>query len=233
MKTLQNSDTLRRMRQQFEIADHFDWYVTAHLWTSLAGDSGSSVASADGHGGIVRLTTGATDNNEAAVISTVEPFLWGDGKPGEYEAGINFTDIAANDCGVAFGVSDSLGANTLVDNTAAPSITTTGALIYKLAGGTVWRCYSKNGAAVNDTASTTTAGGVQRLNICAHAVDGTNMVLLYFVNGNQLVDANGLAIRHLVPFASAGEMNLGVYAKTGTTTSVVVDVDFIYGAGRI
>ena len=50
----------------FGSTDDFAWYVTAHLWTSLATDGGTSVAASAAHGGLLALTTGATDNNEAA-----------------------------------------------------------------------------------------------------------------------------------------------------------------------
>jgi hypothetical protein len=213
--------------KQVEFVDHFLWYISPHMWTSLAADAGASVAMRDQHGGWARITTGAVDNNEAAIISTNEIFLWGADKPADYQAKISFTEIASNAANVAFGVADAMGANLLTDDTGAPSITTCGALIYKVDGGTKWKCYSKNGSTVNDTQSTMTAGGSQRLHIQAQAIDATYMAIMYQVNDTVLVDANGIAIRHLVPYASAGEMKTGVYAKTGGAPTLLVDVDLI------
>lgn len=234
MKTLQNLDNLRRLRQQIEICDDFDWYVTAHRWTSLAADSGASVALTDAVGGILAITTGNTDNNEAAIISTNEIFKFGADAPLVLETEIQFTDLTAADGGVFWGLSDSAGADTLANNTGVPSISNTGVCIFKACGSSVWSVYSKNGATATTTASTTTAGGsaYQNLRIEAYAVDGTNIELIFFCNDSPLRDSNNRPIKHRLPFASATEMHLALYGKTGTTESLVINSDFVYAAQR-
>lgn len=235
MKTLQNIDNLRRLRQQIEICDDFTWAVTVHNWTTLAADGGASVGVTDAVGGNLAVVTGGTDNNEAMIRTTNELFLLAADAPLIAESRLKFTDLAANAGNVAFGLADAAAANLLTDDTGAPSITTTGVLIYKVDGGTVWRVYSKNGANITDSVSTTTAGGTawQALGIEILAVDGTNVEMIFTCNGSPLRDSNNRPIKHRMPYAAAGEMRLvPCYAKAGSANSLTVNCDYVYAAQR-
>jgi hypothetical protein len=202
--------------------------------TTLVADAGTSVAAGDARAGIAVITTGATDNNEAMVRTTNELWIFRTDTPSLGRTSLQFTEAATDDANVFFGFASAAGANLLVDDGAGVRTSGCIACLYKVDGGTVWRCHSRNGATANDTASTTTAGGAayQDLEVEFHEGDGTNVTVVYRVNGSLLKDSNGFPIRHQVPIASATEMHLAVYAKAGGANSEVVNVDFIYGHQR-
>lgn len=220
-------------RHQFELFDDFLWHISPHLWTNLASE-GTVAIDADGVGGVVDLTASNTDNNEVALVTTNELFLLASDKPVMAECRLKLVEANTDDANVAFGFADAIGANLLLDDGAGPSITTTGALIYKVDGETVWRCYSKNGATTTTTLTTTTAGGsaYQTLAIEIRPVDGTNCEITFYCDGQPLRDSNNRPIKHVVPYASAGEMDFGVYCKTGSANAQAVNVDYIWAAAR-
>lgn len=231
MKLLHYPEALREIRQ-FSLYDDFLWYLSPHLWTSLAADTNSAVAiDADGVGGVVQLNTGdATDNNEAGVVSTNELFLFAADKPLIAQSRIQFTEINTNAANVAFGFADAFGANLLGDNGAGDNINSSGALIFKVDGETVWRAAVEINGTIRETQSTTTAGGAsyQKLRIEALPVDGTNLEVTYFCDDEPLRDSNGKTIKHTIPYASSTEMKLGVYGKAGAANTLTVNVDYVF-----
>lgn len=240
MRTLQSLQNLTRLRQQFEIFDDFEWFVTAHRWTSLAADTTSTVAHSDAANGILVLTNSNTDNNECSVFTTTECFLFAADATIFGEVRLQFTELTGGASNVAFGFGDTMGAaNFIADAGALTSghavSGASSAVIYKADGDTVWKCACEvNDTDINNTASLQTAGGAsyQRLGIEARPVTGTEYEITYFLNGYPLTDANNRPIKHLLNYASATEMNFGVYAKTGTTEQQVVLVDYLYAAQK-
>ena len=93
MKLLTPPEQLREIRQ-FELFDDFLWHISPHLWTNLAADTNATVAiDADGVGGIVAINTGdATDNNEAALVSTNELFKFAADKPLMAECRLQYSE---------------------------------------------------------------------------------------------------------------------------------------------
>lgn len=179
------------------------------------------------------MTGDATDNNEAAVKSTAEVFLLAADAALVGEAKIQYAEHNTNAANVAFGFADAIGTNLITDNGAAITASTA-ILIYKKDGETVWRCYAENNGTTNDTASTTTAGGstYQTLMVEVMAVDGTNVEVTYFCDGQPLRDSNSRPIKHRLAYASATEMQVGVYGKAGAGSVHTVKVDYIYAAQR-
>lgn len=217
-------------RRQFGFADDFEWYLSPHRWTSLVADAGSSVAiGASGTGGIVAAATGGTDNNEAAVATTNSIFKMADDKPLLFEAALQFSEANTDDANVFAGFSSALAADMLRDDGAGPATNFSGAGIYKVDGETVWRCVSSKGTSQTITQSTKTAGGSaqQKLRVEIQPVDGTNCEVTFYVDDVQLRDANGIAIKHTVAYASAAAMKAGVYVKAGGANSETVNVDRI------
>jgi hypothetical protein len=244
------SDVLRQTavygnRDTVVLFDDFLAYTTAYgNFSSLAADTNSTVAAdADGVGGILEIKTGdASDNNEAGVLSTNEIFLPAPGKPMCFETRIQFTDTN-NAVNVAAGFADVFGAaNTVVDNGASIVATFYGAMIYKLDGGTVWRCATSAGAISStgtDTISTTTAGGssYQTLRIDVSPISGLYNAseVTFFVDGVQLRDTNNQPIVHTLTHAAAGtgDGNCGAYIKAGeATANMTLSVDYIYCAQK-
>lgn len=238
MRTLQSIETLTRGRHQFEIFDDFEWYISPHRWTSLAADAGASVAVGDTVNGILVLTSGATDNNEAAVFTTNELFLLAADRTIFAEVRMQYTELTGGASNIAFGFGDTMGAANFIadDGAATVNHAVSGAdsiVIVKRDASTVWSCACEvNNADINSTASLQTAGGssYQRLGIEARPVTGTEYEVTYFLDGYPLTDSNNRPIKHLLTYTSATEMNFGVYAKAGTGESLVVNIDYLYVA---
>jgi hypothetical protein len=200
-----------------QISDDFFWYVTAHQWTSLAADVTPTLTVGDAVNGVLALFTDTTDNNEVAVRSTAELFKFGTGRSIYGRCKLQYSENDTNKANVMFGFQNAIAANSMVDNGAGVRTTGSNAVIYKVDGGTVWRCQTMCNNASTDTVSTTTAGGTdaQVLEIFGNDWDGVSMQFTFKVDGNYLKDSNGNVIRHTVAIASATEMHLGVYVKTG------------------
>lgn len=203
-------------------------------WTSLAADTTATVVVGDSRAGVAVLTTDATNNNEAALRTTNELFLFLADTDLYGRGYLQYAEAATDDANVMFGFMSALAADSLGDDGAGVRASGSSAVIYKVDGGTVWRCHTRNGAASTDSVSTTTAGGAayQCLEIEGHEVDGVNMDFTFRVNGSLLKDSNGLIIKHKVAIASATEMRFGAYVKAGGANSEVLSVDYLYAHQR-
>ena len=219
-----------------QVFDDFWYYVSGDLWTSLAADSGATVAESDNHLGLVLLTTGATNNNEAAIKSSNEIFLFTDNRPITVEGALQWTEANVDDANVFFGLCSALADDTLGDDGAGPRASGSIAGFYKVDGATLWSVVSRNGSnATTNVTNVTSAGAglIQRLTIQIAEFSGTQCQVTYFVNGVQCVDNTTLKpIVHTVLYASATEMNLGTYVKAGGSNSEVVFLDYMAGVQR-
>jgi hypothetical protein len=222
-------------RDQVSFFDDFTWYVTAHNFTTVATDSGT-VSVGDAANGIVALVASdgtVADNDESYIKSTNELFKFAAGRVIFGEAKIQFTEANTDDANVFFGFADAIGANTLVDDGAGMKTSFSGAAIYKVDGGTVWKCVSSNGSSQTITTSTATAGGAsyQTLSIEMADVDGTSMEVTFFVDGRPLLDSTyRKPIKHTVAITSGTEMQVGAGVKNGFTNLETLNVDYIFAA---
>ena len=210
-------------RRTFFIEDNFGWYVDIHQWTKLVADTTPTVAhGGDGSPPHVALATDATDNNEVMLRSTNESFLMADNRPIFGSVKIQFTEANTDDANVFVGFIDAAGANLLVDNGAGPKTTASGFGIFKVDGGTVWKCFSSKSTTQTITASTTTAGGsaYQVLEVEFQPISSPEGMVYFWGDGVQLVDSNQKPISHLVTHTSATEMHfVPCYAKAGGANS--------------
>jgi hypothetical protein len=224
----------------FHARNDFHEFVTGDLWTSLVADAGTSLTVNDAHGGRVTLATGATDNNEAYVFTTKELFKIADGKPHEIIARLQFAEANTDDANVAMGFMDAVGANALVDNGAGPKASYSGATIFKVDGGTKWKCQSSNGAAQVTTESKHTAGGsgFHTLRITIEPIDSVNAEVSFWIdtaggdNWSQMRDANDKPIKHTLALASLTEMMAFAGVKAGGATSESLVIDLIDPAAK-
>jgi hypothetical protein len=219
--------------RNFAYLEDYPWYISPHLWTSLAADSGSSVAIVAGDNGVLALTTGATNNNEAASYSTNKLWTIAANKTIWMECSIQYSEAATSAANVAVGFASAFGANLLVDDGAGPAANFSGCLIYKVDGGTVWKVVSSIGTSQLINTSTTTAGGAafQKLGVEIVPVTSTVAEVSFFVNDVPLYDAaitsRNQAIKHQLTYTSAAAMNVGSYVKDGSGTGEVLNVDWL------
>lgn len=241
---------MQHQRDYHGFFDDFDWYVTAHRWTALI-DGTATVAhvglAAGGAGGKVRLTTGAVDNQDVAVYGTNEVLLFADDKPIYFEGSALFNEPAANIANFAIGFRNAVAVNLLGDNgTGLAGLTFSGAMIYKVDGGTKFKCACCVGAfdtlgqnTETNVSITAAATCNSRFRIQGKAENATQYTITYWMdaandgNWQQLQDTNGNPIIHTLTYTGATEMAPFAYAKAGDgTSSIVVDVDYIGVAQR-
>ena len=236
MKLLQQPEW-HRTRDQFDFFDDFMVLDTTY-WTILEADSGAeSDIDADGQGGLHTLTTGATDNNEAA-IESAESFLINASRPIMIEARLKYTEANTDDANVAFGLTEAPGPNLILDDSAGFKTTADGAAIYKIDGETTWRTISSNATTQTKTISSNTAGGgsYEVLTIKIEPFSTSKALVTYCVDGEQLRSSTASAgqpnISDEVAISGMEELALFVYVKAGSGNSEVVTIDYV-GASQL
>lgn len=218
-------------REMFGFFDDFLWYLSPHLWTSLTEDNSTVAIDADDPRGVLNLTVGTDDNEEAGVFTTNEMFIFASDRP-LYACGrMQWTEVNVNDANVAFGFADAAGANLLSDNGGGDNINSSGVLIFKVEDETTWRVACENNAVVNEDRTNVTSAGAgtnQVLEIFVNPVDGTYVEITYFCDGVQMCDyTNNLPICHRLAYASATDMDFGAYVKTGAGQTELLKVDYL------
>lgn len=215
-----------------------DWYdfVTADRWTPLTADSSSAATlvlcktTTGGTGGILSITQDATDNDEIYFGTTQHPIKFAANKPCYFEQRQQYAEVATNANNVMVGIISTKAANTLIDDGGGPVASATMAVIYKVDGGTVWRCRSQIGAAVGQTDTVTrhTAGGsaYQTLGIEVKPYSATNAHVIYYLDGQQMEDANGNRIKHDLVYTNAVECMPFFGVKNGGANAEILLVDY-------
>ena len=236
MRLLNFPRNLLDARQNFEVFDDFSNYGSAEAnWTNLAADGGvTAFAESDAEHGRIQGQTAATNNNEIMARSTNEVALFQADGAMIFESRIQYSEANTDDANVAVGMGDAAGANVLLDDGAGVGSFNSAALIYKVDGGTVWRCGCINNGTTKDTVSVQTAGGssYQTLTIEVRDIDGTNIEVTYFLDQKPLTDSNNKAIKHTLAFASATEMRLiAGYIKAGSANNETLNIDYTYFRG--
>jgi hypothetical protein len=134
-------DSAKSMNLVHGVADDFNHLVTADTWTTIEGDTGASPSIGDAAGGILTLTTGATDNNECYVHTTAELFLFAADKPIYCEFRMGVVEGNTDDVNLFMGLVNAPAANLLVDNGAGLGADLSAMGFYKVDGETEWRVF--------------------------------------------------------------------------------------------
>lgn len=210
---------------------------TTNNFTATLTDSGTATV-VDAAKGILPLVASdgtVADNDEAYVQTKIEGWLFADNKPICCGAYVQFTEANTDDANIFFGMANAPVANTLVDDGAGMRTSGSIIAIYKVDGGTVWKCNTTmNGTATNST-STTTAGGsaYQLLEIEVVDFSSTEIEVSFKVDGKYLVDStSGLRIVHRVTISSPTEMAMCAGVKNGGANLETLNIDYWYAVTR-
>lgn len=206
---------------------------TTNLYTATLTDSGTAtvVDAAKGILPIVASDGTVADNDESYVQTKIENWLFADNKPMRCGAYIQFTEANTDDANIAFGLLNAPVANTLVDDGAGIRTSGSGVAIYKVDGGTVWKCITMMNGTQTVSTSTTTAGGssYQLLEIEVIDHSSTEIEVVFLVDGKYLVDStSGQRIVHRVTISSATEMAMFAGVKNGSANLETLNVDYWY-----
>lgn len=224
-------EDVRRHRLTYGFFEDFNQFVSGDLFTDTSGDTGAAVANIDAPGGQVTLTTGATDNNECALLTTKEIFLFAASKPIRLEARAKFTEANTDDANVFVGLMNAIGADAMVDDGAGPKASFSGAGFYKVDSGTRWQLISSLGTTRTTTdltaalsldklAKTSGGGAWQKLRIDVMPIDSTRAEVHFWIDDVHVAT-------HDLTYTSATDMNAGAVMKAGGANSEVLYVDYI------
>ena len=231
LKLIDKSLAAIQSGKTFGFADHFVDFVDGGRWTDTSGDTGAAVAKIDGAGGLVTLTTGATDNNECYLHTTSELFKVAQDKPCEFEAWLSHTEANTDDANVACGFMDAVGANAILDNGGGPKSSYSGAVFFKVDGGTNWNIEVSNGGtqttveltaanSLDGVAHTAGGGSQQKFRIEIVPYNSTKAEVRFFIDGVLVYKVTEWT------YTSVTEMDAFIGVKAGDTNSEVVTVDF-------
>lgn len=234
-RLMQFSERFKSARKQLEVFSDFEEYVSGDLFTLVATNSGTAT-NTDGAGGLLSLTPSdgsVTDNDEIYLRTTKEMFLFANDKPIYFEVRIQYTEGATDDLNVCVGLMNAVAADSILDDGGGPKASYSGAVVFKVDGGTVWNCESSLAGTQTTTASTTTAGGsaYQTIGIHFQPTTSTTGEVTFTIDGAPFLDSNGDVIKHTITYTSATEMHAFVGMKNGADTTVeTLVLDYLYAA---
>lgn len=222
-------------RSTFGFFEDFLNDIDANIVVITATDSGTG-AVGDAAGGILPLVASdgtVADNDETyAELPPNEVFKFAADKPLLFEARVQFTEANTDDANVIVGVKDAVAANTLLDNGGGPAASYSGAVFFKVDGGTRWQCETSNAGtqtttdlvasdANNLSRATQTAGGstYQTLRIEYLPYSSTNAYVNFYIDGVHVC-------QHDYIFTSATEMQACAGVKNGDTNLETLNVDY-------
>ena len=191
----------------------YDDTATVGNYVKVA-DSGGSETISDAAGGVFAIATDGDDNDEVYISSIKEFFLFAADKPIWFQARVKLAEAATDDSNIIIGLSDTVGANTLLDNGAGPAASYDGAVFFKVDGGTVWQFESSNAG----TQVTTSSAGAFVTDtwyeigfIFDPTTAGTTGIITPYLDGvagtAQNITLSGLQEMHILLGAKAGGAN--------------------------
>jgi hypothetical protein len=199
----------------------FDATATVGRYAVVKDGAVSTPSMLDAAGGVVSIATDVNDNDEIYVSSIAENWLFAASKPLWFEARVALTEANTDDANLIVGLSDAVGANTLLDNGGGPPASYDGAVWYKVDGSLLWRFETSNagtqvtnanvGAFVNNT--------WYRVGMLFNPNDGTTGIITPYLNG-----VKGTA--HNITLAGLEEMHLVLGAKAGGANAETLRVDY-------
>lgn len=234
---LPQSDVYQQLDLRVEyFNDFFTEIDTTNEFTATLTDTGTAVVG-NGVGGIVAITPSdgtVADNDEAYLGLRNLVFTPAAGKTAVVAVRMQYTEGNTDDANVAVGFCSTVAANTLIDDGGGPVASGTHFCFFKVDGGTVWKCESRNQTAVTTSTTTVTAGGAaySTFEVILSEITTTTMVVSFRINGDVVVDATtGFPIVHRVLYASADPVTPFVALKNGAATTVeTLNVDYLYAA---
>lgn len=226
---------LQQVRTE-QLSDDFFNYSSAQAFTTAAASTGTVAAYATGGVSKVLLSSAATDNDGIFVRSTNKNFLPVAGYPLYFAARFDYTNQATTTANVVGGFM-STTVLTMTDGI-APSASYSGAVIYKVDGGTTWSCQSSNGATKTTSNSNSVAtNGTYTfeidINDFSDAPGATYAEVVFKVNGIVLRDSQtNLPIKHRLAYSSLADMYVAMGAFAGSANVQTLYVDYI-SAGKL
>lgn len=213
------NDMLSKSNGVVEYFNDFFEFDDDDKFADAVSDAGT-IESTDAHGGVLSIATGATDNNESYVSSKFEVFKFQAAKKLYFETRIKLTEGSTNTANWIVGLSDTVAADSLLDNGAGPMASYDGVVFFKVDGSGMKIQFETSNAGTQVTDAT-----------LADFVSATDYTLGFLCDGpSALVTpfVNGVAgtPRALV-MAGLEEMHILLGVKTGSAHAATLLVDYV------
>lgn len=226
-------------RRTMLLFDDFQEYVSGASngsgWTTVTAGGGAA-AVGDTLGGVLALTcVDSTQDREVYVKGSHQLFGFAANKPFCGECYLQYSEANVNQACVAFGFMSGVGAASMQNFAAGadePKTNFSGALIYKVPGGTQWKTCSSVGTAQTKNQSDTAAGGANyvRLRVEVNPVSSTLAEVTYFADGVQLKTSGGrpgvTKIKDELTYTGSVPFAVFFAVKNGSTTPETLNVDY-------
>lgn len=212
---------------------NFDESGSEGVWLSTVENSSTAVIS-DAANGILTVTTGGTDNNQHIINSINESWLLAANKDLTFKARIKVTEVSEH--AVFVGLSDTVTADHLVDNTGAVRSSFDGLGFYCKLGGTPnWFVVSSN-ATTQNTGSSLTGGDTTlaattavwfKLKITVTHTSSTTATVRFYIWNETTGSGYVLVDTHTILYSGLAEMHILLANKTGDTQAEAYDIDYV------
>jgi hypothetical protein len=197
--------------------------TTAHVldWGFQEDSVAAIVSISDKRGGWLRLETDGDDNDEVNISSSGQAFIFNTTDELMFECEVQSTLVGDAQYGFVMGLSDTVGANTLVNDTMAIVSSFDGALFHYLPAADIAFTTSNAATQVQTAAAYTyTNADLIRLGFFYDPNDGVTAKVIPVVNG-----VEGTA--HDLTISGLEEMNILFGAKTGSANAQIVEWDWV------
>ncbi len=209
------------------VIDFFDDFFTfddGDDWVDTVSDAGT-IDTTDAAGGVLSIASGGTNNNESYVSSDAEIFKFQTDKRLFFEARVKLTEAATDDANIIVGLSDTVAADSLLDDGGGPMASYDGAVFFKVDGGTVWQAETSNaGTQKTDTdIGDFKDGEWTRLSFYYDYNDGTTAQVYFYVDGT-------LGATLDLTISGLEEMHILLGVKAGGANAETLLVDYVHVA---
>ena len=210
----------------------------------IASNAGT-VTISDGVKGICALSPGAADNDEIYLCTATETFKFADQKPAVTEWLIQWTEANTDDANVICGFKDAVAADSVLDDGGGPAASYSGAVFYKVDGGTTWNVETSVGStqltkaltadvSLDKTLHSSSSSSYQILRVEIHPFSSTQVRVEFYIG--KLVSAGDWNMIHVatnyVTFSGCTEMQAFCGIKNGAANAETLNVDYL-GCGQL
>ncbi len=207
-------------RREFGIFDDFTGTLSG-VWSAVNdGATGTNTVN-DALGGTYSIVTAAADNDYHFIV-TKKLFKFQNVKGLLAVAKLTLTEANTDDANIVFGLSSDAASTLLGADGAGPPSSYTGALFFKVDGGTVWQFETSNATAqvTNTSAGTFTSAASYELAIAWEPINSTMGKVVPYINGV-------MGTPHLLSLTSVAAMAAVVGVKAGAANAETLTVDYV------
>jgi len=220
----------RTRRGEIRFFDDFfclDQTATVGDWT-FAGDATGTQLATDGKGGELSILTHSDDEDESYLSSYNEPFIFNTTDRVSFACRCRLTEANTDEANIIIGLSDTVGADSMVDAGAGPMASFDGAVFYKVDGTMTWGFCTSNAAAQTKTANvvTFTSASQYVVGFEYDPADGVTATITPWIY-NETTGVMTIGTAHELTIAGLQEMHVLLGAKAGGTNAETLVVDYV------